>query len=691
MSHLKPLLPFSATSTPSTTSSLKSYPSSPVSAPTSPTSRTRRTLIPPRRVVVPLVLLSIASLLFLRSGTSTESTNLSSTSSSSWLSRWRSEAMPSSSSMDRGAATVFRPKYTAYTTEEMEERWKRATKPLPLEAGLEERLKEWEWEVPGDEVEPADWVRKNLETCPDSRIRPNQNGQMIDKAHLLWASMNSSRIMGLRREMGAYLREKEREGALEKYGEGRGLVFTAGNVDTFSRVLVTLKMLHNRLYSPLPSEIFSFPGEAPSDEVRAELESYGATLRVVETAVRDTSRTKNYHIKSTAIIRSRFREVLYLDSDNIPSAGLGPLDGPTPESVLALANEENRTATPWTRPTANGGTEEVWGAPAGLWEGKAYRRLGIMQWPDYWRTSADNPIWAILGVPCRDEWEQEAGQILVDKKYHLDALLLAEWMMDSSRFHYWFNFSDGDKDMFRFALLALRKRWAVPGRYVSVGALPRNTMSGFCGHTMMQHDHLGKPLFQHANLMKQIPSGVYKGFAWGRHRQIRTQPSTLRIPTRYDTSRELEAEDPLTDDDVDCDMLANAGDDGVALGAVPDGQAGYRTRRRAAMEKGIRAGFHGGWVSALCIDYHYDDPRTSEQIAAAKLSVAVSMPNPDNKSLSDLAADVDVCYCAAPDGFELRLCGEDLTEVVEWKDDPRLREFEEEFFKQGGTLNAKGF
>ena len=75
---------------------------------------------------------------------------------------------------------------------------------------------------------------------------------------------------------------------------------------------------------------------------------------------------------------------------------------------------------------------------------------------------ADNPIWAIMGVPCRDEWEQEgkdthsetqttinvliflvcgtAGQILVDKKIHLDALLLAEFMMDSSRFKYWFKY-----------------------------------------------------------------------------------------------------------------------------------------------------------------------------------------------------------------------------------------------------------
>lgn len=36
---------------------------------------------------------------------------------------------------------------------------------------------------------------------------------------------------------------------------------------------------------------------------------------------------------------------------------------------------------------------------------------------------------------------------------------------------------------------------------------------------MMQHDHLGYPMFIHANLLKQIPSGVGRGFTWGRTRQ----------------------------------------------------------------------------------------------------------------------------------------------------------------------------
>lgn len=40
-------------------------------------------------------------------------------------------------------------------------------------------------------------------------------------------------------------------------------------------------------------------------------------------------------------------------------------------------------------------------------------------------SSASPPV----GVRCRDEFEMEAGQMLIDKKYHMDALLLSEAML----------------------------------------------------------------------------------------------------------------------------------------------------------------------------------------------------------------------------------------------------------------------
>lgn len=70
-------------------------------------------------------------------------------------------------------------------------------------------------------------------------------------------------------------------------------------------------------------------------------------------------------IQATAIIRSSFREVLFLDSDNIPAASLMPLDTPIPAAVLADA--QNAT-DPWTRVRDDGSVEEVWGKPTGLWE-----------------------------------------------------------------------------------------------------------------------------------------------------------------------------------------------------------------------------------------------------------------------------------------------------------------------------------
>ncbi|BGP51654.1 hypothetical protein JCM10450v2_007604 [Rhodotorula kratochvilovae] len=664
-----PLLPtFSNLASPSI-AGIKPFPPSP-----SPASHARRpssSRFPPRRALsIPLVLISFLALAVYLSRSHAASTTPSSAYaarlSEGWI-PWANSRSPSlPSSLQR--ARVLPPSLCsggAASTEELDERFERARKPLPVAAGLEERLRAWEDDAPGWGVESADWVRKNLEFCPPHRIRPNQNSDLLNNAHLVWSSMNSSRVMQLRGEMAAYLRKREREGAMgeKAWGEGKsnelaqGLVFTAGNADTFSRVLLTLKMLRNHLHTSLPAEIFSFPGEEPDAETRAALEEYGATLRVVEDAMRDESRTC-----ATAIIRSRFREVLFLDSDNIPAASLMPLDSPVPKPVLDAARERN-TSDLWSVRREDGTEEEAWGKPSGLWESKAYQRLGAI-----WRTQADNSIWAIIGVPCRDEWEQEAGQILVDKRRNLDALLLAEWMMDSSRFKFWFNFSDGDKDLFRFAFLALRKRWGVPGRYVSVGALPRNTLSGFCGHTMLQHDHLGKPLFVHANLLKQIPSGIGRGFAWGRHRQLRTQPSSLSLSgtgaSAFASSHALEAADPLVDEDTDCDALADVGNDG---------------------------GFHGGWTSALCIDTRWEDPRSSAELSSAAYSAALSLPNPSSFPLEDLAATVDLSYTAAPDGFEVRFAAGEALEVVQWAEEPRLRGFEEAFFAEGGRLNGKGF
>lgn len=142
-------------------------------------------------------------------------------------------------------------------------------------------------------------------------------------------------------------------------------------------------------------------------------------------------------------------------------------------------------------------------------------------------------------------------------------------------------------------MYALRKRFGVPGRHLGGGAFPYDTPSGFCGHTMLQHDHYGRPAFVHANLIKQIPSGIGKGYAWGKTRSVADFPSEAKLGIRKDPQGSIreDFEREFEDLDVDVEMLANADDEGVAITPAPPA-----VRRRAALERGIKGFFHGGFV-----------------------------------------------------------------------------------------------
>ncbi|KNF06571.1 hypothetical protein PSTG_00444 [Puccinia striiformis f. sp. tritici PST-78] len=473
--------------------------------------------------------------------------------------------------------------------------WQSPTPPLPLHSKLYQRLQEWRSApIP----EPALWVQFNLQTCPDDRVGKNANYDLLKRAHLMWATMNSTHVRDKREEMIKGLEESERIGLMneEHYGEGRGIVFTAGNVDTYARVLLTVRMLREHLKCELPVEVFSFPSEKPDEDTRSAMEKMDVEFRTVDWAEKDMNRNKNFHIKASALVACSFREPLYLDSDNLPAV----LEPGTLES---------------------------------LWESKGYQKLGALFWPDYWKTHADVPVWLLIGTQCRDEWEQEAGQILFDKSKHLDVLLLAESMLKDWK--YWFQISDGDKDVFRYAMLALRKRWALPGRYLGAAGLSWNTLSGFCAHTMLQHDVLGRPLFIHMNLLKQIPSGITRGTTFKRTRHVNVK---------------MIGNETEVDHGIEADMLANADETGKAILDAP-----APVRRRAALERGLQPFLHGGGNTAICADIKW-----SSRNAALKATEAVPK-------------------------------WKDPTEIVSWNDDPRLKDFEDRFYDMGGSTTAVGF
>ena len=531
---------------------------------------------------------------------------------------------------------------------------------LPIEATLRERLDVWR-NAPGGrgdidgEVELGGFVQWNLEQC--STIHEQHNTHMIQKSANVWATMNRTTLHQNRMDLINHMEYVLEEGLINHYGEGRGIVMVAGNADTLTRVKWSVQML--RSYdSKLPVQIFHFPNEAlPEDDpLRLELRELGAELVEAKGQEKDVEQRKSYHLKAIAVVQCPWREVLYLDSDSIPARD--------PEYMFDAPN---------------------------------YKRLGIWATPDYWKTSANNPIWAIMGVKCRNEWEMETGQMFVDKKLHLDVFLLIQYMLENHE--WWFYFSDGDKDIFRWAMLALRKRWGVPGRWVGAGALPSGTASGeFCAHTMMQHDSWGEPLFVHYNLMKQIPSGIGRGFSWGRTKQL---PLFNLWPATPATARLGEPEDKPVDDDlpglgdIDCDMLADADETGRARKPAKE-----MIMRRAIREQGAKAKYHGGWISALCIDLEYVDPRPAERQKADK--ALKEQDEAEWKSVMDkwqedvVAAEAaNLTIPSAPEKSEIRPVRPDWTEtpfqIALWRDDPYLKTFESSIYDLGFKPSGPGF
>jgi alpha 1,2-mannosyltransferase len=179
--------------------------------------------------------------------------------------------------------------------------------------------------------------------------------------------------------------------------------------DTLARVVVALRLIRRHFKSDLPAAIFHFPSERPdpNSPLVSELQQLNAKLVEATGRDRDPTREKNYQLKAQSIVECEWAEVIYFDSDNLPATN-----------------------------------------PEVLFDAPNYKRLGVFFAPDYWKTSGSNPIWQIIGVQCRDEWEQEAGQIIIDKRRHLDAMLLSLYMLTD--WQYWFYFSDGDKDVFRY-------------------------------------------------------------------------------------------------------------------------------------------------------------------------------------------------------------------------------------------------
>jgi hypothetical protein len=152
---------------------------------------------------------------------------------------------------------------------------------------------------------------------------------------------------------------------------------------------------------------------------------------------------RNYAMKGAILLYSNFKEILYLDIDN-----------------NAMKD------------------------PSFLFDHPAYKETGTIFWKDLWKTRSDNSIYDIMEIECTDEYQQESGQMVINKGHPgvLKALELAFYMQLNSNFY--FGLVQGDKDTFRFAYRSLGVTYHMVRPYLGImGTMDDRT---FCGSSMVQ-------------------------------------------------------------------------------------------------------------------------------------------------------------------------------------------------------------
>lgn len=264
--------------------------------------------------------------------------------------------------------------------------------------------------------------------------------------------------------------------------EGKGIVICAGGKSYFTCCWILLCILRNELKCQLPIEIW-YRGNEITPELDEALERFNVTTHNVEDYYPITPDTSGYVMKPMSILYSSFKEVLFLDADNICTMN--------PEFLFDLPE---------------------------------YKRYGAVFWPDFWSTSRSNQIWEIIGTTANDNKEQESGQLLINKKQCWRELNLALYFNMNS--HIYYNYLVGDKDTFRFAWLALKKEaYFIKHEVGSCGYV--DTDDVFVGHTMVQHTPNGQILFLHRNLLKWDKTNEYTP-RWELIKEFKTDASQRR-------------------------------------------------------------------------------------------------------------------------------------------------------------------
>lgn len=230
---------------------------------------------------------------------------------------------------------------------------------------------------------------------------------------------------------------------------GRGIVICGGGIRYFTNAWVCIHILR-QVGCKLPIELWHLGSDELDAEMRELIEPLGVTCVDAHEVAKchPVRRLGGWQSKPYAILHSKFREVLFLDADNVPVVN-----------------------------------------PEFLFETRQFKKTGAIFWPDFPSADLKNVIWESCGLKRTDTSEFESGQIVVDKSRCWDAMRLALWFNEHSDFYYQHIY--GDKETFHLAFHKLRQSYGFVQK-------PIHRLVG----TMCQHDFKGRRIFQHRNMDK---------------------------------------------------------------------------------------------------------------------------------------------------------------------------------------------
>ncbi|KAL4106660.1 hypothetical protein PRIC1_004707 [Phytophthora ramorum] len=240
----------------------------------------------------------------------------------------------------------------------------------------------------------------------------------------------------------------------------------------YPKILVSayasIRVLRNVLNCRLPIEIWFHVDEIGENyALLAPLQQLAIFVGDVSFHPMYNPRAKSFLSKVFAIYNSHFDRVLFLDADNVPVRD-----------------------------------------PAFLFESSQFETDGAVFWPDFWHPRrtlfnlhARSMLWELVDTPYVDMFEQESGQLLVDRSRHAAPLeLVYFYAFHAPNFFAKLEVVYGDKDLFRLAWMKLEAPFHM---IETVPAMAGRAINGsFCGMTMVQHDADGEVLFLHRNQHK---------------------------------------------------------------------------------------------------------------------------------------------------------------------------------------------